>query len=82
MTKERESQKFHDKQSYERTMKPLLEEGKYGIVSDLIHRNPTMSQYLTKQELRDMGDYYRKVLYTLTSGLELLTKRMEAMHNE
>lgn len=70
---------FSDERVYEQTLKPLIRDEKYGLASDLMNHNPRLQQYMSRQELGNMMGYYRRVLYALTGGLELLTKRMEAM---
>jgi len=72
-----ESEEMKNKKIYVQTLKPLLQEEEYGLVSDLIVRNPSLKSYMSKSETGEMMDYYEKTLYTLSKGLEKLLKKAE-----
>ena len=66
-----------NKKIYEESLKPLLKNKYYGHASELIHRNPELKRYMSNKERRTMMDYYEKILYTLTSGLDDLITKLE-----
>jgi hypothetical protein len=64
---------------YEKTLKPLIQDRKYGLASELLRNNSALKGYMSKEDMHQMMDHYEKTLYVLSDGLELLTKRMEAL---
>jgi hypothetical protein len=61
--------------TYEKTIKPLFKKKKYGLISDVIHRNPELKKYLSYAQTRVMMDYYENLIYDLAKGLEKLTTK-------
>lgn len=64
--------KSTNEQIYEQTIKPLFQDKKYGLVSDLIQKNSKIKNYMSKEELRAMMNYYENTLYTIVGGLDKL----------
>jgi len=60
------------KKYYEKALKPLFKGKRYGLVSDLTHNMPKLKQYMSKEELRIMVDYYEGQFYGIVKGLEAL----------
>jgi tetrahydromethanopterin S-methyltransferase subunit B len=60
------------KKYYEKTLKPLFKKKQYGLVSDLTHNMPKLKQYMSKEELKTIMDYYERQFYGIVKGLEAL----------